>query len=113
MLEELGDAKVAQLDDLAVGREEDVIGLDLRKNPSTRRFASMRGIEGTTHIPMRHVILMQVLEPQHELSKVLARDLDLERDRGRAGLDVHDGAARHEFEDEVERVRCGDVDGFV
>ena len=62
---------------------------------------------------MRHVILMQVLEAEHKLSKVLARDLDLERDRGRAEFNVHDGSARHEFQDEVERVRRGDVDCFV
>lgn len=62
---------------------------------------------------MRNIILMQILEPQHQLPKVLSRNLGIQRDRGVAKFNIHDRPARHEFEDEVERVRGRDVDCFV
>lgn len=62
---------------------------------------------------MRNVILMQILQPQHQLPEILPRYLGIQRGRRITQLDVHDRPAGHEFQDEVQRVRGGDVDCFV
>lgn len=62
---------------------------------------------------MRNVILMQILQPQHQLPKILPRYFNVQRDRRITELDVHYRPARHEFQYEVQRVRGGDVDCFV
>jgi hypothetical protein len=62
---------------------------------------------------MRNVVLVQIFQSQHQLPEVLAGNLGIQWDRWSAKLDIHNCAAGHEFENEVERIRGRDVDCFI